>query len=165
MAIYKITHSCGHVQPTQIYGTNTLGQREQHAAYLAGQECDQCKQCARDQRRAGMEPANADAHAAAAAAGWPTLTGTTRQTGWAASIRRDAVTGLRAEIGRRLAAKQLPSERLDAAAALLAEALIRAHVDAGWWIDSRNGPWISRAMDVVNRAELAAILDPERTNP
>jgi uncharacterized protein CbrC (UPF0167 family) len=96
MSQYLITHSCGHNCTIQIYGTNTHGEREHKAAWLATRPCPDCL---REQRTAGHEAASAAAAIWAASAGLPALDGTPKQVAWAETIRREVLDDLAADMG------------------------------------------------------------------
>jgi len=133
MAKYQITHSCGHTETHGIGGTNTRGQRESKAAWLATRVCGECYRAERDAARATKSAESASANAVG---GMPTLTGTPKQIAWAETLRAE------------VAAKLLPlraqiAERADgnprvARAMVAAIDGVMAHTDAKWWIDQRN---------------------------
>lgn len=134
MAKYEITHSCGHVETVQIYGTNVHGERERRAAWLASKPCPECE------RRAKAEAARAWADEM----GLPGLTGSEKQVAWAEDIRskavRDAEDALGFDQSRALVASGTLTDEQAARMPLLERALREGaseHTDAAWWIDNR----------------------------
>ena len=82
MAKYLITHICGHEEKQQIFGTNTHGERQRKADWLASTLCSTCYKAERDAQRkaeiAETEAANA----------LPELVGSEKQISWAKDIRQ-----------------------------------------------------------------------------
>jgi hypothetical protein len=156
MAKYTITHSCGHPQDHQIYGTNTRGQREWQAAQRAKTPCADC---------VGATRAELADRAATVAqdAGWPTLVGSDKQIAWAQSLRADAVAALAAELGDH---PRVPAAVRDEVIDLYVRVAVR-ETDASWWIDRMASRYIKPAglpaqsvhnrMTEADRAELAAL--------
>lgn len=100
----NITHSCGHRTTVQLYGTNSHGERDRKAAWLATVPCPACAKVERGEERAELNKQTAQD---AAANDWPTLTGTERQIPWATAWwigNQDRVT-------RALAAELSPEGR------------------------------------------------------
>lgn len=82
-----------------------------------------------------INAANAEA---ARSAGWPELTGTDRQLGWATTVRADKM--------REFEATQMPDSEKD----WWREILLRES-RAGAWIDNLSGPW--QALAIINLTE------------
>jgi hypothetical protein len=125
-----ITHTCGHTETVQMYGTSS--ERDSKAAWLAGKPCQEC------QRKAQQ----AQATESAQAQGLPALTGSDKQVAWATTIRAELlgkVATMRKEFestGR----KQNATEDVMAAQMGQFDALVAkltAQTAAAWWIDRR----------------------------
>lgn len=150
MALHTITHSCGHTDERQIYGTNVRGERETKAARLADQPC---KECARKQRDADHAARNAAAAQAARDLGWPVLAGASdAKVAWAETIRADAHAQLRAETTRRA-----PATDLEQAAVDLYEQVLLRQTRAQEWIDHRTGGWRAMVREWMTPADHAAL--------
>lgn len=76
MAQYTITHTCGHDETVQIYGTNVHGERERKAAWLESKPCRDCEREALREENLG---------------GAAELTGSDRQVAWADDLRARAI--------------------------------------------------------------------------
>ncbi|GAA0719555.1 hypothetical protein Drose_05865 [Dactylosporangium roseum] len=167
MAQYDIMHSCGHEQTHQIYGTDVRGERKREAERLARRPCKDCWKAGRDADRAAKVAAYVDVTAL------PALTGSERQTVWAAKIRVDglaeivevvdappvpaygtAIAAVKAGHPAPMFGPQLhrlrPGDRSEVIRILLGAAL--RQTAAGWWIDHR-GRVAWAAMDVMSEAE------------
>ncbi|WP_280484451.1 hypothetical protein [Nocardia cyriacigeorgica] len=96
---------------------------------------------------------NAANAAAARSAGWPALTGSTAQIGWAETVRADKMRELEA------AHTQTPAEDL----ALFREAMLR-ETDAGYWLDARTEPWQALLVHGLTHDELDGLLAATRTD-
>lgn len=76
MAQYHITHTCGHDETVQIYGTNVHGERERKAEWLESKPCRDCeREALRDENLGGAAE----------------LTGSDRQVAWANDLRAKAI--------------------------------------------------------------------------
>lgn len=75
MAKYNITHSCGHTQEHQIYGTNRHGERDRKVEWL---ENNLCGECYKAEMTAWATESNKQ---------WPELVGSEKQIAWAMRIR------------------------------------------------------------------------------
>lgn len=127
MALYTITHTCGHDEEIQIYGTNVHGEREAKAARLSSTACAACQ-------------------AAEARKSWgdlPALTGSDKQIAWASSIRDTILATLTEQMSRldALSAEQLEQAgqgvgALDKTRQVLDR--VKAETKASWWIDNRD---------------------------
>lgn len=147
---YTVRHTCGHQQEHQIYGTDTRGQRQSRADWLATQPCPDC---ARADRAVTREAINAEATDHAADAGWPDLTGTPKQVAWANTLRRDALDALPDQIPGRLTDDQ----RQRVAAIVQAAGLRQTH--AAWWIDNRDHITRALAQQATTAAERQEAID------
>ncbi len=131
-----ITHTCGHTETVQLYGTNSHGERARKAAWLASKSCRACE------RTADMRAAQAQA----AALTLPELTGSEKQVAWALTIRAkalQAVATLRADFAANGARAQAQGMSSEAVAAELAQfdtlaERVAQQVSAKWWIDHRD---------------------------
>ncbi|MBO0856357.1 MAG: hypothetical protein J2P18_21620 [Nocardia sp.] len=83
--------------------------------------------------------------AAAFAARWPALTGSDKQTEWAATIRADKIRALDTD------RKVPPADRARYRAILLRQ------TDAGVWIDNRRNPWQADMFGVLTPDERATL--------
>ncbi len=81
MAKYIINHSCGHEEEHQIYGTNSHGERQHKADWLANTLCSACYKAAKDAQR------KAEIAATEATYALPELVGSEKQIAWAKDIR------------------------------------------------------------------------------
>lgn len=77
MAKYTITHSCGHTETVQIYGTNVHGERDRKIAWLESKPCIDCirAQKLEESRKAGLKE----------------LSGSLKQVSWVTDIRNDMI--------------------------------------------------------------------------
>ncbi|MEU7590601.1 hypothetical protein AB0A95_30465 [Micromonospora sp. NPDC049230] len=155
MALTTITRSCGHPEQVQIHGSNTHGQRDRRAQRLASEPCAKCQST-------GRAELNARAADVAEHAGWPQLTGSARQVGWAQTIRVDMLTALADTL-----AATAPASVVGQVTSLYTAVLLR-QTDAPWWIanKARDGARLAaRLMTDADRAELAALreISDERT--
>lgn len=137
MSWYTIDHACGHQERHQIYGTNSHGERENRAEWLATTLCEECYAA---QRIADREAANAAAAASNKAAALPSLAGSPKQIAWAETIRAGAapiivtaISNVSAQRSKLPAMYQPISD--DIIAALRSTLALTA---AGWWIDHRD---------------------------
>lgn len=121
---YTITHTCGHREVVQIYGTNSHGERERKADWMASKPCRECERAAE----------TASAKTQTEAAGLPALTGSPKQVAWAESIRAKAMMRLSDGLSHASGTEQ---ERQAAYAAL--HTAVAKHTDARWWIDHQGG--------------------------
>ncbi|WP_280212197.1 hypothetical protein [Nocardia cyriacigeorgica] len=98
---------------------------------------------------------NAANVAAARAAGWPELTGSPAQIGWAETIRADKM--------REFEAAHTQTSAPDLA--LFREAMLR-EIDAGVWLDARAQSWQALLVRGLTYDELDALITGPRTgNP
>jgi hypothetical protein len=136
MALYTISHSCGHETERQIYGTNVRNERGRKAAWFAGQPCTACTAAA---RQAEYTAENTLAAELAAAENLPRLTGTDRQVAWATTIRAAALDKLTARGAEQARLARTPEQHaeLDALMGRCRAALVEQTV-AAWWIDRRD---------------------------
>ena len=123
-----ITHTCGHTETVQMYGTSS--ERDSKAAWLAGKPCQECQRKARQ------------AQATESAQGLPALTGSDKQVAWATTIRAEQlgkVAKMRQEFeatGRKQnATEAVMAEQMGQFDALVAK--LTAQTAAAWWIDRR----------------------------
>lgn len=123
MARYEITHSCGHIEDHQIYGTNVHGERERKAEWLSGRLCSACYQAQKEQDARQREDDNAAAATENAEMGLVALSGSDKQILWAEAIRKTARTALSGIV---------KADRADVVFALL-----NLPTTASWWIDHR----------------------------
>lgn len=131
MAKYQITHSCGHDQTHQIYGTNVNGERERKAGWLAGSPCTDCWKKGQDEQLAAEAKAAAEANA-----DLPGLTGSEKQIAWAETIRAKAnasITQSR-EFTLQNAAKN--PQIAEIASGIIND--LMAKTDSRYWIDNRD---------------------------
>lgn len=77
MSWYVIDHVCGHTERVQICGTNSHGQRERKAEWLASQPCATCKKATQTQEAIEYAKKN----------GFAEMEGSERQVAWAEFIR------------------------------------------------------------------------------
>lgn len=144
MARYTVTHSCGHDQKHQLFGKSK--DRERKLAWLEETLCSDCWKAAQDKKHAEE---SAQAQAANAASGLPTLEGSPKQIAWAETIRKTWLSEL-AEYCQKVRA-DIPSYwssssvelRSQAAqelsdATYLVESELRKNQSARWWIDHRD---------------------------
>lgn len=117
MAKYTIKHTCGHSHQYQIVGA--LADRDRKIAWLASQDCPECRKAA--EKAAAESAAEKSPFAVIAAA---ELTGSEKQVAWAKDIRAKVVADLVSIIP----------------AAIYAETnqVLAAKNEAKWWIDNRN---------------------------
>jgi hypothetical protein len=151
MAQYMISRRCGHEQTVQTYGTNTRGERERKAEWLAQQDCPDC---AGAQRAVDHQAEGAAATAKAIAAGLLPLEGTPKQVQWAESIRIRLFDDLRARC------EVSPAHAPHAGEIVAGYMRVAAPLtDARTWIDNRHDPRaVLRArMTDSDRAATAAI--------
>lgn len=154
MSKYTITHSCGHDVVHQICGTNSHGERERTAEWMAGRLCDECY---RAKLAADRLAANSAAAASNAAAKLPALLGSPKQIAWAETIRAKAV----GDIDTRLAEAKRNLDRQPymfrdlAIAAIAGLESIRTKSGAAWWIDHRDDP-MAELRNVFSREEILA---------
>jgi hypothetical protein len=135
MALYTISHRCGHDAAHQIRGTDTRGERGRRAEWLAGFDCPDCQTAA---KAAEHDAENTIAAALAAAESLPALAGTDRQVSRATTLRAAALDQL-TDLGRSLLDQASTVEQhrqLDAQIARGRAALL-ARTEAGWWLDRR----------------------------
>lgn len=123
-----IEHSCGHRATVQLYGTNTHGERDRKAAWLATQSCPDCAKVDRAEQR---DERNQETAAQADANDWPTLNGTDRQIPWATTIRADTIAAMAKRLNR-----HPDADIATRALAVWTDDALR-HTDASWWIDNR----------------------------
>lgn len=163
MAKYEITHTCGHGETVQIYGTNTHGERERSAEWQASRLC---RDCYRAQQ-------TAQAAADAAAQSLPALQGSEKQIAWALTIRAKALADAQQAIDRQQAIilRRAGVESVagldagqraawDRGVALLQSGLaaLRAQTDSRFWIDRRglvDDEWMREAGQLVRAAATA----------
>lgn len=147
MSIYTITHSCGHTQEHQIYGTNVRGERERKADYLADRTCSDCYQ-----EQQAAERAAQSKQAKKDNADLPKLTGSEKQISWAETIRAKASAELKkirefAASHSELSAEQ--QETIDAGLKIIDNTL--ANTDSRFWIDNRavnfDGKWLGKQLN------------------
>ena len=126
-----ITHTCGHTETVQTYGTSK--ERDSKAAWLSSKPCQECQRKA--QQTAAAESAQAQ--------GLPTLTGSDKQVAWATTIRAEQlgkVAKMRSEfeaLGRKQGATDdVMAEQMGQFDALTAK--VAAQTSASWWIDRRS---------------------------
>lgn len=124
---YSITHSCGHQKAANIVGTDTHGERQRKAEWLATRLCPDC---ARQQRDAANQQENENAATRARAAGWPALTGTDRQVAWAETLRSTKTDQVR-EALRGSVSDSAAGEVLR----MWERVVLAGHTDAAWWIE------------------------------
>ena len=126
-----ITHTCGHTETVQMYGTSK--ERDSKAAWLSSKPCQECQRKA--QQTAAAESAQAQ--------GLPALVGSDKQVAWATTIRAELlckVAQMRSEFeatGR----KQNVTEDVMTAQMGQFDALVTkltAQTAAAWWIDRRS---------------------------
>lgn len=149
MSKYDITHTCGHTATHQIAGTNTQGQRERRAEWLATTPCYECAKAA---RIAAEKTAAAEASAKLAAEGvaLPKLIGTPKQIEWAQTIRAKAlqsVADLQVEASQKYGEDHADHAKIQVAFAQR-KAWLASQVSATFWIDNRgnNGrDWFNAA--------------------
>lgn len=123
-----IEHSCGHTHTADLLGTNSHGERDRKAEWLATQLCPDCARTQRDETHRQQAE---DATRVATENGWPALTGSEKQIAWAEQIRVDAV----ADMENRLT-KRLDADVTEKALTYWTSAALR-QTDAAWWIDNR----------------------------
>ena len=142
MAKYDVTHSCGCTVTHQIYGTNSHGERERKAAWLAERPCWEC-----------LKKSKAEA-AAATNADQIKLTGSDKQIAWAEQIREPAIKSLN-EMKTKLAVK---AEKFPQDFARACEVIDRVvnQASAAWWIDNRDvvidARWVYKQMGEIKNA-------------
>lgn len=130
---YTITHTCGHSETVDIYGTNSHGERERKAEWMRSQPCQDCRRTTE----------TAQALESAQARGLPTLTGSEKQIAWAERIRAAFVARMTDEIAKN--ARVLSREDAERAAQqaewtrAALTAAVSAQTSAAWWIDHREG--------------------------
>ncbi|MFC9437877.1 hypothetical protein [Nocardia sp. NPDC057030] len=90
-----------------------------------------------------LNAANAEA---ARAAGWPELTGTVKQIGWATTVRADKMREFE------YAAAAIPEREQN----LFRTAMLR-EIRAGEWIDFQSQPWQAVAFTHLTADELASL--------
>lgn len=94
-----------------------------------------CKECENRQIEERNAQENARAIEAAAERGWPELTGSDKQIGWASSIREAGLPGLIKFVEQSKKNTMIPAERLNAGE--IALKVIMGKTEASWWIDNR----------------------------
>lgn len=127
MALYTITHTCGHDEEIQIYGTNIHGEREAKAARLSATPCAACQ-------------------AAEARKSWgdlPALTGSDKQIAWASDIRDTILATLTEQMSRLEALSDEQLEQAGQGGGALdktRQALdqVKSEDKAHWWIEHRD---------------------------
>lgn len=98
MAQYHITHTCGHDETVQIYGTNVHGERERKAAWLESKPCRDCEREALREENLG---------------GAVELTGSDKQVAWANDLRAKAIAEAKQLLARLAADTKVPQETKD----------------------------------------------------
>lgn len=89
MAKYKATHSCGHEHIHNLTGPEKDRQRK--IEWMTGEDCPECFKAKKEATQAAQNEAAAEANAAA---GLPSLQGTSKQIAWAETIRSNLNGGL-----------------------------------------------------------------------
>ena len=98
MAQYHITHTCGHDETVQIYGTNVHGERERKAQWLESKPCRDCEREALREENLG---------------GAAELTGSDRQVAWANDLRAKAIAEAKQLLAKLAADTKVPQETRD----------------------------------------------------
>jgi hypothetical protein len=134
MAVYAITHKCGHVETSRQLGRYNKT-TEKNLIILLGTQL--CSECHRNGRAPNWRREVAAAIAMVEASGLPALQGTKKQLIWAQQIRgrfAPEIIALRDRIGDH-------DVNDDPALGLLMKviAFTLAKADAGWWIDKTGG--------------------------
>lgn len=129
MAIYTITHTCGHQQRHDITGPEK--NRESRADYY--RSCV-CADCYRAEQLAAAQKATADL---------PALTGSPKQIAWATKIRAKLVTQI-TEITARITDKAFGD---------MVRGKILSQTDSRWWIDHETSADIEAYIKVLVAAE------------
>lgn len=113
---YEITHSCGHTEEVQLYGT--AKERERREKAMSSCKCDACR--AQDARDAGITE------------------GSDKQLAWALDIRREMESGLNGLVNVAVQHKAT-AEQLETVRGNVAKAIEKLHgkSDARWFIDNR----------------------------
>ena len=106
MGKYDLEHACGHPGQANLRGATQ--ERQRKLEYIQSKDCPECR--------------NSRAAAANAAAGFPALEGTQRQTSWAESIRKRLIDA---------GATEQETQHHPALAALT------QIQEASWWIENR----------------------------
>ena len=134
MAQYSIDHSCGHTQTQHIYGTNSKGQRERMADWLARGLCTDCYEAQR-----AAEYAEQTAQAKRGTAHLPALTGSDKQIAWAETIRAGAfnrLTKIEKYMQTHTNLSDKDQRHVDDAIEIIADLL--STVDSRFWIGNRD---------------------------
>lgn len=132
MAQYTIKQACGHSVTTQIYGSNSHGERDYQERRIASQMCKECE------RAEQLAEAQQDTQSMAA------LTGSEKQIKWATTIRATALRSMSEFIATDVIAQAhthgIEQSKIDEAAAMYLGLVnkVMAHTSASWWIDRRN---------------------------
>lgn len=134
MAIYAITHTCGHVENHRRHGAYNETERHNMVAVLGRESCSDCY---RTYRAPNWRREVAAAITGAAETGLPPLRGTRKQLIWAQQIRgtwAPELFALRDRFGGR-------DVEEDPAVGTLMKTInySLAMADAGWWIDTTGG--------------------------
>lgn len=131
MAQYTITHTCGHTQTHQIYGTNAKGQRDNKIAWLSEQVCTECYKAQQQAERDKTNTANAQENNNR---GYAVLTGTPKQIAWAETIRANILNNPTMELKPEARAKN--PEFFDKLKAVMDS--LHQETSAVFWIDNRD---------------------------
>lgn len=116
MAHYNITHTCGHEERIELFGK--VSGRESRIEWLETQMCRACK-------------------AAQDSEGLPKLSGTEKQTAWAARIRRTFIDQTESQLGHVILTNPLAAEAANELLNLVKDS-INEQTSAAWWINNRN---------------------------